>query len=134
MHQLLLQVCRFGVVGLAATLIHVTVFTALVHFRVFQPLLSNIVAFFPAFVLSFQSHYRWTFRCDPNAERLHRAWVLVKFLGVALLGLAFNSLWVYLVVDVFQVEYYYTNLFIIFVTPGILFILNKFMVFKNIQV
>lgn len=129
--QLLLQICRFGIVGIAATLIHVTVFTALVHFNFFQPLVSNIIAFFPAFTLSFHSHYRWTFRCDPNAERSHRIWVLLKFLGVALLGLAFNSLWVYLVVDVFEVEYYYTNLFIVFVTPAILFVLNKLIVFKK---
>lgn len=124
------QIGRFGLVGALATLTHVSLFTGLVKAGLASPLTANCLAFVPAFTLSFYGHFAWTFRCTHLKLKRQIVIALVKFLVAALIGLALNSLWVYLVTDVLRVEYYYTNLFFVFVTPGFLFAFNKFIVFR----
>ncbi len=124
------QVGRFGIVGALATLVHVALFTGIVKGGLASSMAANFVAFVPAFLLSFYSHFSWTFRCTHLTEKKQVLLVLCKFLVAALLGLGLNAGWVYLVTDILQAEYYYSNLFFLFVTPAILFVFNKCLVFK----
>lgn len=124
------QICRFGVVGLAATFIHIAVFTLLVEMGMGKPMAANVFAFIPAFFVSFYFHMVWTFRSHSGSLGWHLVWPMWKFLLVALLGLALNSFGVHLVTEILKVEYYFSTLFFLFVTPTVLFLLNKHIVFK----
>lgn len=127
---LFFQVCRFGIVGLGATFIHIGVFTLLVEMGAATPMAANVLAFIPAFFASFYCHMVWTFRSHPGGLHWDLIWPMGKFLLVALFGLGLNSFGVHLVTDIIRIEYYYSALFFLFVTPGVLFLLNKFLVFK----
>lgn len=129
--ELFFQVCRFGIVGLVATFIHIGVFTGLVEAGAATPAAANVLAFIPAFLFSFYSHWAWTFRAGPGHIGWHLARPMAKFLVVALIGLGLNSLGVFMVTDYLQVEYYYSTLVFLFVTPSVLFVLNKFIVFRT---
>jgi putative flippase GtrA len=126
---LFLQVCRFGLVGLLATFVQTGLFTLFVAMGVASPLKATVLAFFPAFMVSFFGHLYWTFQAHSGKFDWNTFWRMGKFLFVALLGLGMNSFWVYLITDVFFLKYYIATLFFLFVTPGFLFILNKYIVF-----
>jgi putative flippase GtrA len=77
------QLLRFGLVGGAATIMHIAVATALLSvFPQVQPVTANVAAFLVAFVVSFVGHSRFTFKQDGS---------LPKFLVAALLGLCANN-------------------------------------------
>lgn len=127
--SLAVQVSKFGVVGLCATAVHVAVFTAVVELGWAAPLTGNIIGFLPAFLLSFYFHFMWTFQCEQR-DRQYVMRTLTKFLGVALFGICLNTFGVYLVTDLLNLAYYFSILFIVFITPAALFVLNKLLVFK----
>src|SRR6266545_1566470 len=66
---LFLQFCRFGIVGLTATLIHYSIVVELVQKISMQPLIANIFAFLIAFQMSYWGHRLWTFN---DSVSLHR--------------------------------------------------------------
>jgi putative flippase GtrA len=124
------QIGRFGIVGMASTALHVALFTGLVKSGAASPMAANVMAFALAFLLSFFAHFSWTFRCVNIAQKWQVLTMLLRFLVVALIGLGFNTCWVYLVTTILGMAYYYTNFFFLLVTPTILFVCNKFFVFK----
>lgn len=128
-HKLVFQLTKFGIVGICATAIHVGVFTLAVEMNWATPLVANVIAFIPAFIFSFFNHYMWTFQCKER-ERSYVIKTMTKFLGVALFGVCMNSFGVYLITDILNLEYYYSILYFVFVTPIALFVLNKLLVFK----
>jgi putative flippase GtrA len=61
---------RFALVGIIATLVHMSVVGALIELTlVSSPLLANLAAFLTAFVVSFTGHYHWTFQGPGNPRR-----------------------------------------------------------------
>lgn len=56
--------------------------------------------------------------------------MLVRFFVVAIVGLLLNTFWVFIVTNVCNFQYYISLFFIIFLTPLLLYLLNKFYVFK----
>lgn len=123
-----LQVGRFGIVGVAATLTHVAALTLFVELGLLFPKAANIVAFFPAFALSYHFHNKWTFRCS-NEQKISLK--VLRFFTLSVCGLAINSLGVYLVVDVTHLEYYYSFPIILFFTPLFVFVVSKKYVFVD---
>jgi len=57
----LVFVSRFGLVGLAATAVHVVIVSVLIVFAKVPVLLANLVAFLIAFSVSFSGNYVWAF-------------------------------------------------------------------------
>ncbi|HEX9808560.1 MAG TPA: GtrA family protein [Alphaproteobacteria bacterium] len=128
---LAVQYLRFGAVGVAATLTHVGLFAALIEFGGMAPLLANLVAFAVAVGVSFAGHYLWTFVEDrPGPGRWRATRAMGRFLVVALVGLALNSLVVYLVVHALALPYGYAILVMVSAVPVVLFLLNKFWAFR----
>lgn len=78
---------RFGLVGLAATGVHVAVAWLLLALTNAHPLAANTLAFLVAFAVSFSGHYYWTFRAPGQPLR-----AILRFIAIALLGFATNSL------------------------------------------
>jgi putative flippase GtrA len=81
-----LTAARFGLVGAAATIVHVSVAWTLIVNVDTPVLLANLIAFALAFGVSFVGNYVWTFRVP---GRPHRAFA--RFVVIALSAFAANN-------------------------------------------
>lgn len=64
----LFMACRFGIVGITATSVHILIVWSLVDTLPIPVLLSNFIAFLVAFGVSFSGNYFWTFRAPGNPK------------------------------------------------------------------
>lgn len=67
--KLLLQIMRFGIVGVIASLVHFTLVVLFVQLLHWQPLIANIVGFSVGVQVSYWGHRSFTFR---GTEATHR--------------------------------------------------------------
>lgn len=95
------RVWRFGVVGVIATVVHVTVGMGLHHGAGASPLWANGVAFCVAVVVSFLGQTRLTF-----PESTADSAAFLRFFAVALFGFGLNQLIVWLVTEPFGGPYW----------------------------
>jgi putative flippase GtrA len=127
-----LEGAKFGGVGLAATAVHVTIFSALIEFWNIEPMKSNAIAFGLAFWISFFGHFYWTFAGGEDARRsLGNAGI--RFLFVALTGFVLNSLVVYIVEHQLRLPYVYATFGMVFIVPLVLFLMSRYWAFAAIQ-
>ena len=117
---------RFGIVGVAATFIHVAVFSLLVELFGAAPVAASVPAFFTAMLASYGVNRRWTFR----AQGSHRAH-LPRYAVVALIGLGLNVLITYVVVNLLGYWYGLALAFVVTVVPAATFLLNRNWAFKT---
>ena len=111
-----LQYLRFGGVGLCSTVTHVGVFTGLIELLAVTPVISNLLAFCVAVVVSFVGHFHWTFPDEAGQGRSARA-AFLRFGATAIFGLALNTLIVYLVDQIWQLSYLYAILAMVVADP-----------------
>ena len=74
---------RFGAVGVAATVCHLTAAWVFLHLGV-TTLAANILAFPMAFAVSFMGHYKFTFKSSLEPAQAARRFLLASLLGFAL--------------------------------------------------
>ncbi len=119
------EVVVFGVVGVAATLVHY--FSAILAIEVLglNVLVANMVAYCVAVGVSFFGHSLLTFRATLTHERL------VKFVAVSLSALAVSQalLWLLTKIDVFG--HRVNMLAVVCVVPCYTYLLNKFWVYRT---
>jgi putative flippase GtrA len=127
--RLVAQYLKFGLVGIAATVTHVIVFTLWIEAAGLTPLRANVAAFCVATIVGFIGHFSWTFHGHGAWEARRWQAVLVKFVVVSLSGLALNSLMVYFVVNVLAMSYVYAVGLMVTVVPACTFVLSKFWAF-----
>lgn len=87
MNDLLAQAARFGIVGLAATLVHLAVAWLAHHLAGLVPLAANTLGFLSAFAFSYLGHFYWTF-----GQRTGHPVRLPRFLVVSATGFALTNL------------------------------------------
>ncbi|MEK7072970.1 MAG: GtrA family protein [Patescibacteria group bacterium] len=100
MRALFWQTVRYGLVGLSATAVDWLGFFALTRSLPFfreQYLLANVCSFVVAVAWAYTMHRRVTFRVNHGSHRAQ----FPKFLTVTLIGLAINSLVLYLGISQF---------------------------------
>lgn len=129
MPRVFLQVLKFGSVGLAATLTHVSLFIFAVETLGLAPLVANVTAFSFAVLVSFTGHFHWTFRPPPGEARREWTGALTRFIAVALFGLALNSLVVYVTVDLLRMPYLVAAALMASLVPVFLFLLSRLWAF-----
>ena len=83
-HRMLIM--RFGVVGVAATIVHLSV-ALIAQSRLHHPLLANLIGFLVAFVISYLGHAMWSFKIATGWRR-----AAVRFFVVAGSGFLFSNL------------------------------------------
>lgn len=83
------QMFRFGVVGLAATVVHFLVAVAAVQFVGLVPQLANVLGFGVAFCASFLGQWRWTFA---QRDATPIALALPRYLMTSVGGFGANAL------------------------------------------
>ncbi len=82
-----LRVVRFGLVGLAAAAIHMSIAVGLVRWAGWPPMTANLAAFAVAFLFSFQGHFAWSFADSGVARR----GAMVRFFVIAVTAFALNN-------------------------------------------
>jgi putative flippase GtrA len=126
MSNLFFQLCRFGLVGIVAALMHFSIVVTLVQTWHMHPLVANIVGFLFSFQLSFWGHRLWTFS---DSEAPHRV-AYPKLLTVQLINLAANETLFYILLSL-QLPYTLALAVVLTVLPVFTFVSSKFWVFKS---
>lgn len=122
---LLIQLFRFGIVGLTAAAVNLSVVVVLVHYWQFMPLVANVFGFMIAFQFSYWGHRLWTFS---DTITLHRV-ALPKLLFVQTLNLSANELLFYFFL-MMGFPYFIALFFVLCILPIFTFLLSKRWVFR----
>ncbi len=130
MFHTLIQLIKFGAVGLAATAVHISVWTVAIEMFQIDPFWANFPAFCLAFIISFFGHLKWTFKEQHERNSSENNKPLSKFLCVSLIGFTLNTSITYLIVDILNKPYMYAGFLMATAVPIALFLLNKFWVFS----
>ena len=89
-------------------------------------LLSAVLAFIVAFVVSFTGHKFWTFKSHEEETRKQ----IVMYLGSTIFGLGLNTLLMYIFVDHFHMQVILSQIIVGFMVAGVSFFISRNLVFK----
>ena len=122
------QFIRFGLVGVFVTMVNFVVYWAGIKLFALDPNLTWTIGFIVAFIVGYHLQSKWSF-AGHGAERkalVHGS----RYLIVALVGFAVNSLWVWLCVQYMAFPTWSPLPLVLFVTPLLVFMLNRVWVFR----
>ena len=122
----LLQVCRFGIVGVTAASVHYFIVIFLVQNYAFNPLIANIFGFICAFQLSYWGHQQWTFA---DSAVIHRE-AMMKMLCLQLINFIINET-LFSIFLVVGIPYQLALVIVLAVLPLATFIISRQWVFKS---
>lgn len=125
---LVLQIMRYGVVGVGNTLFQIAIYNALCGPAHLAPLVANTLATIAAMLTGYTIHSRFTF--DGHGERGNIARTGGRFVAANLLGFAANSLWVWGLTTLLHLPNWTPSIPFFFATPAMLFWLNRKWVFE----
>lgn len=114
------QFFRYGIAGITATLVHVSIVFLLVEQGGLAPALATIPAFLVALAVSYLMNHRWTFSAK-GGHRQH----FPRYAMVAGVGLGLNILIMGLAVDVLGVPYAWGLVVVVMVIPVAGFLLQR---------
>ena len=123
------QFLRFGSVGALATLIHVVAYAGFIETVGVTPVTANVLAFSIAVAVSFAGHASWTFRHEYRQSGRGTHVLFARFAISAVLGLLLNTLFVFVLVTWLGLAYGWAIPGFVFITPLVLFIVNRLWVF-----
>ncbi|MCL2102199.1 MAG: GtrA family protein [Fibromonadales bacterium] len=122
------QFLKFGLVGVANTLISYFVYVALTYLGLYY-LLSNVIAFVVSMINAFYWNNKHVFKENrENRKAVNSAFYMV--ISYAFSGLAVGSALLYVLVDVLGISKYIAPFFGLCITVPLNFVLNKFWVFR----
>ncbi len=126
-----IQIVRYGVVGLGVTMAQAAVYWLLAARVGLHSQLANLAGYIVAVMLGYVLHGRFTF-ADPEREGGAAAHAArgARFIAVSLVSLALNALWVWLTVSWLRWPTWAPIPAMLFVTPAIVFLLNRRWVFR----
>lgn len=129
---LLVQVVRYAVVGFGITMVQAAIYWLLAARVGLHSQLANFIGYLVAVLLGFVLHGRISF-ADPERAGGAAAHAArgVRFAIVSLLSLALNALWVWLTVSWMGWPEWAPIPAMLFVTPGVIFVLNRQWVFRQ---
>jgi putative flippase GtrA len=114
------RIAVFGIVGVAASVVHYLVALGAMRLGAGTIFLANLAGFCAAFALSYVGHYHLTF----TASAAHRQ-ALPRFFATALIGLAINTLVLALLVWLTGAENIRFVAIAILVAAGSVFLLSR---------
>lgn len=122
------QIVRYGVTGLFVTACQAAIYWSLAALAGLHPQLANFIGYIAAVAIGYVSHSAFTFRGHGEADS--HATRGAKFVAVSLVSYALNALWVYLCLGPMGWPAWSPIPAMIFVTPLIVFGLNRQWVFR----
>ena len=120
------QVVRYGVNGSIVTGLYSLVLVALDSGTGLPLQLCNVAGYIAALTLGYFLHSRVTFRNHGTRDRASQ----IRFVLASLPSLALNAFWAWLLTDALKLPHWTLDLPIWFVTPGLIFVLNRWWVFQ----
>jgi putative flippase GtrA len=124
---LAVQILRYGVVGVGVTLFQIAIYNALIAFAHLGPGWAVTLATAAAMLVGYTIHSRFTFEGHGTRESEARA--VTRFIAANMVGFAANLLWVWLCTTALRWPHWTPSLPMFFVTPALLFWLNRKWVF-----
>lgn len=124
--SLLLQIMRFGIVGLVAAAVHFGIVVAFVQTWLILPLIANIFGFAIAFQVSYWGHRCWTFAGNGPAHRV----AIAKLFFVQLLNFAANETLFYIFLSL-SFPYPLALIIVLTLLPFFTFMASKLWVFAE---
>ncbi|MCB2015040.1 MAG: GtrA family protein [Sphingobium sp.] len=132
---LILQVVRYGCVGLSVTSLQAAVYWMLATWGGVHSQIANFTGYLAAVAAGYVLHGRVTFRDAARPENgAAHAKRGAKFVLASLVSLGLNALWVYLCVSWRHWPTWTPIPAMIFITPALVFVLNKQWVFQDARV
>lgn len=122
---MILQLARFGAVGVAAMAVHWLVVAALVPIGL-APLIANVIAFAIAFNVSYWGHRTWTF--DSSASHQTTFW---RFFAVACASFALNESLYYLLLAYTRLGYQTALAIVLIAVAGLTYVLSRHWAFRD---
>ena len=123
------QIVRYGISGLFITACQAAVYWTLAALAGWHPQVANVIGYLAAVMIGYATHSAFTFRGHGGGDGGH-ATRGVKFVAVSLLSYALNALWVFLCVTHMQWPEWSPIPAMIFVTPAVMFGINRQWVFR----
>jgi putative flippase GtrA len=120
------QVVRYGVNGTIVTGLYSLVLVTLDSATGLPLQYCNLAGYVAALCLGYILHSRITFRNHGTRDRASQ----VRFVLASLPSLALNAFWAWLLTDALKLPHWTLYLPIWFVTPAMIFALNRWWVFK----
>lgn len=127
--EVLPQMMRFALAGLAVTALSAVVYLGLSTASRVPPLLANIAGHLCGVIVGFQLHSRWSFRQDARHDGLTR---LVRFAAGSGASFLLNSFWVWSLVNGLGSPAWAPIPAMLFVTPLASFAINRWWVFAQL--
>jgi len=123
------QLIRFGLVGGFTTGLYAIVYSPLAKYEVTSPQIANICGYLVAMVSGYFLHSRWSFR--GHGTRDNPARTTSRFFLVSLVSFGLNALFIFILTDSMMLDgaWWWLLLPIVFVTPLVIFMLNRVWVF-----
>lgn len=126
------QIARYALVGLGVTLVQAAIYWMLATWAHWHSQAANVAGYLAAVTLGYVLHGRVTFRAaSPAGGAAGHARRGARFVTVSLLSLALNALWVWLCVSWRGWPTWTPIPAMLFLTPGIVFLLNRQWVFRQ---
>lgn len=119
-------IIRFGLVGIAATAVHLSIVLVLLTYTVVPPLIANTCAFLFAFIISFFGHYIWTFSNPGNPKQ-----VIKRFFLISLSGFLINSALLATLLQLDIISTRLSSVISVVIIPIFTFAASKLWGFKN---
>ena len=120
------QLVRYGVNGGLVTLLNAAVYWLLLRFAGARPQIGNLFGYFAAVAAGYLLHSQVTFRGHGARGRATQ----LRFFAASLLSYAVNAFWVWLLTAHYHAGAYSPLLPIVFLTPVLLFAVNRWWVFR----
>lgn len=122
------QLFRYVLTGGFVTALQAAVYWSLAQWLGVHPQIANFLGYLVAVSCGFVLHGRFTFRGHGRRDRPVRQGV--RFVAVSLLSLGLNALWVWLCTQALGWPLWSPIPFMGFVTPALVFALNRQWVFR----
>lgn len=126
-----MQIARYGAVGLGVTLVQAAVYWLLAARADVHSQIANLSGYLVAVTLGYVLHGRFTFAAPgrQGGAAAHAARG-ARFVVASLVSLGLNALWVWLAVSWMDWAEWTPIPAMVFVTPAIVFVLNRKWVFR----
>jgi putative flippase GtrA len=132
LRALLIQIFRFGIVGLSNTAISYIIYSVLVYIG-----LHYIIASITAFVISVLNSFFWNnkyvFKKDEEQKRNIIHTLIKTYISYGFTGLILQNILLFLFIDIFHISKYLAPFFGLVITIPLNFILNKKWAFQPVK-
>ena len=121
------QLVRFAIGGFGVTIFAVLVYVGFASGLHVHPLVANVISYAAGFAASYTVHSRWSFGADRRGEE---GTTLLRFVVASGIAFTLNSFWVWLTTIALHLSPLAPVPAMMFVTPLISFVLNRWWVFR----